>query len=360
MKRQIPARPNPNLLVNLAAFVIVVAGIMAAKSLLIPFLLAAFLAIICAPPLFWLRSRGVSPAISILLLLAIVVVIETGIVTLIGTSMADFSRSIPFYQQRLQTMLKELIIWVEARGIDVTDQIIMDQFNPGKIMRIVANMLNNLFGLLTNTFIILLTFVFILLEAAGFPAKISAIAGGSENSMDKYGQITRGVNRYLALKTITSLVTGLLVATGLQIIGVDFAVMWGLLAFLLNFIPTIGSVIAAVPTVLLALVQLGPGSALITAVLYLVINVGIGNIIEPRVMGSGVGLSTLIIFISMAFWGWVLGPVGMLLSVPLTMTIKIALANNEKTRWIALLLGSNREAADALKQLQTVHEKTDN
>ncbi|NOQ47058.1 MAG: AI-2E family transporter [Desulfobulbaceae bacterium] len=345
------------MLINLAAFVVVVAGIMSAKSLLIPFLLAAFLAIICSPPLYWLRSRGLPPALSILLLLMLVLVIETGIATLIGTSMADFSRSLPLYQERLHAMLKNLIAWVEAHGIKVTDQIIMDQFDPGKIMRIVANMLNNMFGLLTNTFMILLTFVFILLEAAGFPSKLMAIAGGSDSSMENYAKITKGVNRYLALKTLTSLTTGILAAAGLSIIGVDFAVMWGLLTFLLNFVPTIGSIFAAVPTVLLALVQLGPSPALATAALYLVINVIIGNIIEPRIMGSGVGLSALVIFVSMAFWGWVLGPVGMLLSVPLTMTIKIGLANNEKTRWIALLLGSNSEAEAALQRLRAERQE---
>jgi predicted PurR-regulated permease PerM len=341
------------MLINLAAFVVVVAGIMSAKSIIIPFLLAAFLAIICAPPLYWLRTKGVPTFVSILLLVLVVIILETALAGLVSSSMADFSRSMPLYQERLNGMVKNLISWAEGHGIDVTEKIIMEQFDPGKLMKLAANMLNNLLSVLTNTFMIMLTFVFILLESTGFPDKLRAMAGGSGASLHEYGKIIRGVNRYLGLKVITSLATGIVVSIGLMIIGVDFALMWGVVAFLLNFIPTIGSIIAAVPPMLLALVQLGPSGSLATASLYLAANISIGNIIEPRIMGSGVGLSTLVIFVSMIFWGWVLGPVGMLLSVPLTMTLKIALATNDKTRHIALLLGSNSESAAELAQSDT-------
>lgn len=345
------------MLINLAAFIVLVAGIMAAKSILIPFLLASFLAIICAPPLYWLRKKNIPSILSILLLVLIIILVETVVATLITSSAVEFSRAMPLYQERIHTMIKTVILWLDTHGIEVTEKIVMDQFDPGKLMRLAGNMLNNLFGMLTNTFMIILTFVFILLEASGFGAKLKAVAGTPDASMEKYSLIIQGVNRYLALKTTTSLATAVLVTLGLQSIGIDFALMWGVFAFFFNFVPTIGSIIAAVPPVLLALVQLGPGAATMTAGLYLAINIGIGNILEPRIMGSGVGLSPLVIFISMTFWGWVLGPVGMLLSVPLTMTVKIAMGYNEKTRHIALLLGSNREAE---KTLQRQEENTAN
>ena len=336
------------MLINMAAFVVVVAGIMSAKSIIIPFLLAAFLAIICAPPLYWLRTKGVPSYISILLLVLVVVILETMLAGLVTRSMAEFSRSLPQYQTRLTAILKNLIDWAEGHGIEVTEQIIMEQFDPGKLMKLAANMLNNLLSVLTNTFMIMLTFAFILLEATGFPDKLRAMTGSSDTSLKEYGKIIKGVNRYLGLKVVTSLATGVFVSIGLMVIGVDFALMWGVVAFSLNFVPTIGSIIAAVPPMLLALVQLGPAESLATAALYLGVNIIIGNILEPRIMGSGVGLSALVIFVSMIFWGWVLGPVGMLLSVPLTMTLKIALATNPETRHIALLLGSNSEAAAQL------------
>ena len=143
----------------------------------------------------------------------------------------------------------------------------------------------------------------------------------------------------MAIKTLISLATGVIVTLMLLIIGVDYPLLWGLLAFVLNFVPNIGSIIAAVPAVLLAVIQLGVIYALITAMAYFILNLFMGNVIEPRFMGRELGLSTLVVFLSLLFWGWLLGPVGMLLSVPLTITARIALDSRDDTRWIAILLG---------------------
>ena len=147
----------------------------------------------------------------------------------------------------------------------------------------------------------------------------------------------------MTLKTVLSLLTGVLVAALNALLGVDYPVLWGLLAFFFNFVPNIGSIIAAVPAVLLALIQTDLTTTLLTAAGYVIINVGIGNFLEPRVMGRGLGLSTLVVFLSLVFWGWVLGPIGMLLSVPLTMIVKVTLENFEQTHWIAVLLSANPE-----------------
>jgi predicted PurR-regulated permease PerM len=150
----------------------------------------------------------------------------------------------------------------------------------------------------------------------------------------------REVRHYLAIKTWISLATGFLVTVFLVSIGLDYAILWGVLAFMLNYIPTLGSIIAAVPAILLAYIQLGGGWAVGVTAGYLAVNLIMGNLIEPRVMGQGLGLSTLVVFLSLLFWGWVLGPVGMVLSVPLTVTLRIALESRQETRWIAVLLGS--------------------
>ncbi|HSG63786.1 MAG TPA: AI-2E family transporter, partial [Gammaproteobacteria bacterium] len=136
------------------------------------------------------------------------------------------------------------------------------------------------------------------------------------------------------------LVTGALAGSLCALVGLDFPVLWGLLAFLFNYVPTIGSLIAAIPPIALALVQFGAVQSAVIGIGYLVLNVTIGGLLEPRIMGRGLGLSTLVVFLSLVFWGWVLGPVGMLLSVPLTMTAKIALESGERTAPIAILLGS--------------------
>ena len=142
----------------------------------------------------------------------------------------------------------------------------------------------------------------------------------------------------MRIKTGTSLGTGIIATIWLTIIGVDYTLLWGFLTFLFNNVPTIGSIIAAVPPTLLALIQLGFFSAVITLIGYVLINLTIGSFLEPRLMGKGLGISTLVVFLSLIFWGWVFGPIGMVLSVPLTMTIKIALSNFEKTEWVSTLM----------------------
>jgi predicted PurR-regulated permease PerM len=203
--------------------------------------------------------------------------------------------------------------------------------------------LSSLGGLLTNTFLILLTVIFILLEAASFPTKLEAILKNPDSGLIRFQSLLDNVNSYMALKTVTSAFTGVLVGLWLWAVGVDYPVLWGMLAFLLNFVPTIGSILASVPALLLALIQLGIAGALWSLLGYVLINVIVGNLIEPRFMGRGLGLSTLVVFISLVFWGWILGPVGMFLSVPLTMMIKISLDSSEETRWVAILLGPEVE-----------------
>ena len=219
----------------------------------------------------------------------------------------------------------------------------------------VAQGLSSLRGLLTNTFLILLTVVFILFETAGLPAKLDRILPDTSNSYQYLNQVLDDIKRYMMIKSLTSLLTGVLVAVWLWFLGVDFPLLWGVLALLLNYVPNIGSIIAAVPAVLLTFVQLGGGHASLAALGFLLANIVMGNVIEPRVMGKGLGLSTLVVFLSLVFWGWVLGLVGMLLAVPLTMTVKIALEGNEETRHIAVLLGP--ASGDDMPEGSEVEEK---
>ena len=187
--------------------------------------------------------------------------------------------------------------------------------------------------------LIMFTVLFMLLEAWTFPAKLNAMQGvRGGDVMAEIAKVIDSTKNYIVMKALTSLATGILVGIGLAWVGLDYAVLWGFLAFALNFIPNIGSILAAVPAVLLSLLQLGPVETLIVIAIYLVANTVIGSIIEPAVMGRRVGLSTLAVFLSLVFWGWLLGPVGMLLSVPLTMVIKFAAQTSDQTQWLAVLL----------------------
>ncbi len=323
-----------------ACFVILVAGIRVAAPMLVPFLLSIFIVIICAPLLFWLQKKGVPDVLAILSILIGVIVLFVLLAALVGTSLNDFTRDLPEYQRRLTGETAGLITWLKAHGVEISSQTATDLINPAKVMQMTAQIFSGLSGALANGFLILLTVVFIMLEASGLPRKLQLALDNPDTTLEGFSRFTVSVNRYIGIKTIFSLVTGILIWLWLVILGVKHAILWGLLAFLLNYVPNIGSIIAAIPAVLLALVQLGVTAALLTAAGYATVNIVVGSIIEPRFMGRGLGLSTLVVFLSLVFWGWALGMVGMLLSVPLTMIFKIALESSAETRWIAIMLGS--------------------
>jgi predicted PurR-regulated permease PerM len=327
-------------LLSAAGFVVVVAGMRVASPILVPFLLAFFIAILCAPPLFWLQQKRIPQPVAIFILVLAIAVIGGLMATLLGSSLNSFISSLPSYQLQLQERTASLLSWLDRLGVDVSVRTLEEVFNPGTAVQMAANLFTTLSNMLTDTVLILLTVVFLLLEMSSIPQKIDAAFRRPVESGEHINSFISSVNRYLSIKTLISLCTGVVVFIFLKVLGLNHALLWGVLAFLLNFVPNIGSLIAAVPPVLLGLVQLGHWQALIIACGFVAINVTIGNFIEPRFMGKRLGLSTLVVFLSLVFWGWVLGPVGMLLSVPLTMIVKIALASSEETRWISIMLGS--------------------
>ncbi len=336
------------MLLTAAAFVVVVAGMRAAESIVVPFLLSIFIAIISAPPLFWLERKGLPRWLAMLVVIGVIIAVGVGMTALAGTSIREFSGDLPEYKTRVNALAVHVFEWLRARGVSVSTDDYASYFEPGAAIQLVADLLNGLGGLLANSFLIFLTVVFILFETSSFPRKFRAVAADPDHALDRFAVFSEKVQRYLVIKTTASLGTGVAIGLWLAVLGVDNPLLWALLAFLLNYVPNIGSILAAVPAVLFAAVQLGPGAALWSAAGYLVVNVLVGSVIEPRFMGRGLGLSALVVFLSLVFWGWVLGPVGMFLSVPLTMMIKIALDSRPDTHWIAVLLGPEGAAADEL------------
>ena len=325
-------------LLTIAAFVVVVAGMRASQDILIPFLLSLFIAIITMPLLNWLRSKGIPTWAAILIIILTILVAGFLIAVLVGSSLTDFSNSLPSYQNSLQNKLTDVLTFFAEKGFNIVDQTFMEFIDPGAAMRLTSKILTGMGNLLGDTFLILLVVVFMLLEAATFSHKIEKAIPSDSPEMDRLNSFLQNINRYMVIKTWTSLGTGTIVTIWLSIWRVDYALLWGLLTFLFNYIPNIGSIMAAVPPFLLALVTLGPWTALAVALGYLAVNMTIGSFLEPRLMGRGLGLSTLVVFLCLLFWGWVLGPVGMILSVPLTMTMKIALSSFDETQWLSALL----------------------
>ncbi|MBV1915285.1 MAG: AI-2E family transporter [Pseudomonadales bacterium] len=321
----------------LAAFFIVAQGIQEAGSLLVQLLLAIYIAVICASPLGWMVERKVPVALAVLVLMITLISIGFGLVMLLSGSIDKFSQDIPLYQSKLRTGMSSIVVWLQGMHVPISSEDISKVIDPGKTMSLVGALLNGLGAVLTDTMVILLTVVFILFEATGFTNKLDVAL--TDKDTGYLQRIAEGIRGYMVIKTFTSLITGVLVGLLLWGLNVDYPVLWAVLAFLFNYIPNIGSIIAAVPAVLLSSIQLGVQQAMFVALGYVCINMLVGNALEPKLMGKGMGLSVLVVFVSLMFWGWLLGPVGVLLSVPLTMSLKIILENNPETRWIAIMLG---------------------
>jgi predicted PurR-regulated permease PerM len=326
-------------LVGAASFIIVVAGLRAAQTLVVPFLLAVFLAVVSVPFMRWLQSKRVPLVLAILSTVLVAIGMIATLVFVLGRSLNQFSDVAPQYQTRLQALMDSLVSLLSGWGVPTEAWESLDLLPVG-LFDVLGGALSALASFASNTFLVLLAVIFILTEAAGFSAKLQ-VAFGSTAQFGSLERMTRQVQNYLMIKTAISAATGTVVGLWVAALGLDFALLWGLMAFLLNFIPNLGSIIAAVPAVLFALIQLGPGSAAVIAVGYVFVNIVFGNFIEPMLMGRRLGLSTLVIFMSLVFWGWVWGPVGMLFSVPLTMVVKIALKNTQEFRWVAVMLEAN-------------------
>lgn len=327
------------ILVIAAALVIIIGGVNQARSVLVSVLVAIFLAMLATPPLLWLERKRVPAVAAVLLVVAVMIAILLGVGAIVGASITGFSDELPGYQARIQADIADLHALLASRGIRGVDRVLLGYLNPGSVMNLTARLLAGVGAALSNILLVLLTVAFILFEASSFPRKLRAVLGDPQRLFPQFTRFFGDMVRYMLIKTLVSLATGLLIGAWLALLGVDFPVLWGFLAFLLNYVPNVGSMVAAVPAVLLALVELGLGRALLAMAGYLAVNFILGNVIETRLMGQRLGLSTLVVLLSLIFWGSLLGPVGMILCIPLTMTLKFACENSEETRWIAVLLG---------------------
>ncbi len=378
MQEAEPLFRGSRILTVAAALVIVVAGLRAIKPIVLPFIIAVLLSVLCTPLVNWLLRRRVPRLFAVLAAVLSLIAVLLVMVFLVGGSIGAFTRSVPTYQQRLEKEVRKVSVWLEEKGVDTAElgwlqdlpndaagatpadvgpedpgapdppaagvqesRPLPSFFNLGALLDIVGTTLRSFAELMTMMLLIILMMIFILFESAGLPDKLRLVLGWREESLGRMSIARREIQRYLGIKTLISLATGLTIGLWVWLVGLDFPQLWGLLAFLLNYIPNIGSIISAVPAVSLALIDMGPGGALAVALGYLVTNTVLGNLIEPHLMGRQFGISTLVVFLSLVFWGWVWGPIGMLLSVPLTMVLKILLGHTQDLRWVALMIGPN-------------------
>lgn len=335
-----------------ACLIVVVAGLRVAGPIVVPVLLSAYLAVLASGPITYLLRRNVPPGAALPLVLTGVIGSFVLVGVLVGSSIRTFSSKLPIYEQRLADLLGGGSAWLSSKGIavDLSTDSLLGYLDAGQLAGFAGTLVTSVGNVLSDTAFVLLTTIFILAEAAGLPRKLK-VALGPETELGRFSGVIDELQHYLAIKTRISVTSGVLSGLLCWIIGVDYPLLWGVLAFLLNYIPTLGSVIALTLPTVLALLMLGWQHALGLLVGYLVIEMVMGNVVEPRVMGKTLGLSALVVFLSLVFWGWIWGPIGMFLSVPLTMVVKILLEQSDDLKWIGVLLGSGAEVREHLRHL---------
>ncbi len=323
-----------------AALVVLIAGLKSASGIVSPLLMAVFIAIICTPSLFWLQRHGLPTLAALIIILGVVGLLGAAVFSLIASSLEQFSQSLPRYKQNLGSLYQQLNVIIADWGYSLPLDRITELADPNSLIRLLNYMLSGLSNLLADGLVVFLAVLFILAEVATLPDKLRTALKNPDQQLPRLQTFTTRVMRYLALKAATSALTALCIAVILWMLEIDYILLWAVLAFFLNFIPYVGSILAGLPAVLLALVDHGLFTALWATAGYVGINLVVGNVVETRLMGNELNLSSFVVFVSLIFWGWVLGPAGMFLSIPLTMLITIALEGGEHSRRIAQLMQS--------------------
>ncbi len=325
----------------LAAMVLVLAALYAAEAIVVPFLMASFVTIVTVPLVAWLQRHKTPRVLAII----IAFVIDLAVLALLGMfiviSLNAFYERLPQYQERLVAALGDISHYAHRYGIDMSAEQLARSVNVSAILGFAGSTLRTIASTLANILLILLLVMFMLLETTGLRDKLEKVISPGQN-IGAFAKTSVEVQKYLVVKTMASLITGLCIGGWLTLLDMDLPLLWGLLAFALNFIPTLGSIIAAVPAMLIALLMQGPGTCALVGLGYLAVNFAIGNFLEPRILGRALGMSPLAVVLSVLFWGWLLGPAGALISVPLTMVAKIFLSHSEDLRWIAAMLEPSR------------------
>ncbi|BET41457.1 hypothetical protein YhhT [Atlantibacter hermannii NBRC 105704] len=348
------AKMNPNLtspptdkvglhmLQKLAALVIILAGIHAAADILVPMLLALFFAIVLNPLVTWFLRRGFNRTMSITIVVVVMLVALTLLFGVLAASLNEFIAMLPKYNKELTRRLLDLQEIFPFLNLHVSPERMLKRMDSEKVMTYATTLMTQLSGAMASIVLLVMTVVFMLFEVRHLPYKLRFALSNPQIHIAGLHRALKGVSHYLALKTLISLWTGFIIWLGLELMGIQFALMWGVLGFLLNYIPNIGSVISAIPPMIQALLFNGVYEFVLVGSLFLVVHMVLGNMVEPRMMGHRLGMSTLVVFLSLLFWGWLLGPVGMLLSVPLTSVCKIWMETTVGGSKVAVLLGPGR------------------
>jgi len=327
------------LLLILASIVIIVAGMRSISDTLNAVFMAALIAILCTPVQSRLRARGLSSGLALTLTLIMIIGIGILFVAFIGISTNQVIRKLPDYQVRIQQL--EQSTWAELDRLGVSDQTVkaVESINLQSLIPFASSILGATFDSLGSVVLVFLILFYMLMDAPNIPKRMRVVLGADSHWLVKARLFIVSVQRYMLLKTVFGVVIAAIQTVFMLLMGVDFAVQWGVLAVITNYIPNVGFVLGLIPPVFVTLLEKGPAAAIVLIVVYSLINNVIENFVSPRFVGEELGISALFIFLSLIFWTWVLGAAGALLAVPLTVFVKIMLLDtNDGARGLVAII----------------------
>lgn len=343
MNSETTAKPLVVSAVLFASLAVGLLAMRAANDILSPILLALVLAISVSPLLRWFMNRGAPSWLALVLTIVLTILIILAIVWIVGLSVQDFGESLPEYEQRIDEIEESLGSTLTNLGVDV-DNLAADRLvAPDQLLGLVAEFAGGLVSGLSNWGLILMTTAFFLVEATVIRRKVHSVAEDSDPDVQRSLRLNQDLRQYMVINAGVGLLAAVINVILLAIIGVDFALLWGVLSFFMSFIPSVGFLISVIPPALMALIQFGFTEMLIVIVAYIIINFLVDNVIKPRFIEEGVNISATVTFLSLILWGWVLGPIGAILAVPMAIMVQSILNSREETRWLAYMMGTGSE-----------------
>lgn len=338
-----PKKHGMHVLYALACIVIVIGGLKAAAPLLVPVVVAFFLSVLSLPILRVLRNWGLPRFVAVLATIVVDIGIISPIALVSFNLVGEFQGEVKNYQDKITSKTADWLKYLEEHDIRIElEQEKVNEYIEDGVKQLLG-FLGKTIAVLKDVVFILIVMIFFLTEAGGFRRKLNAIHQARGPDLERFQNTAKDIQKYLGIKTAISSITGVLAGLLTWSLDVNFPVLWALVAFIFNYIPAIGSIIASFPPAILALVDQSPSTAVLVLFGYLAINMVLGNFIEPMLMGQRFGVSTSVVILSVLFWGWVWGLVGMFLAVPLTMVVKVILDNSDDLRWLSIAMGKREE-----------------
>lgn len=327
------------LLLIIAAVVIIIAGMRAAASVITTVFFAFVIAVAVTPLLNWLRNRGVPGWLAFILVAMVVLTFILALVAILVVSLNQFINALPGYQERIAEVRRSFKGKFAEMGIDMTDVMTLDSFQPENLVDTVVGLAQQASRALSTWGFILFLSAFMLIESIDHPAKLLKALSEKNPIPQQVISFNKDIRSYLAINAWIGALCAGINTVFLILLGVDFAILWGTLSFIMSFIPIVGFVISFLPPAFMALLEFGLVKALIVIAGFIVINTITDNIIYPRIMGKELNLTPLVVILSIFFWSWVLGPLGAILAVPIMLMIKqLILESSDESRWLAALM----------------------